>query len=206
MDLLFKNESYTYNFNIGYSGAGKTVKVILRDPYGVITEYDPSVVNEEEGTYTFLFEDQFTNIGQWAVWYTAVEGSVFDIGDRTIVAVHEPGSGIVTRDFVKEWLEILDTTSDKKIDHLIPLIENDYRKIRCCDFDTDLQGNNVYPLGSDVTASEMIGFKLNDPGESKAVVSERIGTYSISYDGKVGLLGYPTDIIASIERFITGGY
>lgn len=206
MDLLFKNESYIYNFNIGQSGAGKTVVVKLINPYGVITEHDPSVLVEEEGTYTFSFDDQFTDIGQWAVWYTVVEGSILDIGDRTIVFVQEPGSGIVTRDFVKEWLEISDTTSDKKIDHLIPLIENDYRKIRCCDFDTDLQGNNVYPLGSDVTASEMIGFKLNDPGESKSVSSERIGTYSVSYDGKAGLLGYPLDIIASIERFITGGY
>lgn len=109
---------------------------------------------------------------------------------------------------VVDFLGITTTDYDDQITKLIPLVEADYLRIRCIDFDTDENGI-VYPDGADVTAAMMIGFRLNSlrgglKHMGKEISSESIDNYSVSYRDEVTIGGYPLSIVSSIERFISG--
>ena len=117
---------------------------------------------------------------------------------------------IVELQFVKDYLGITDTSYDIKIVSLIPLVEQSYLDLRNVPWDVDSSGDIVYPVGSDVTASEMIGFKLatstfnKDFGKIKQ--SESIDAYSASFGDVLsgGAGGYPKSIISSIKRYVDG--
>lgn len=115
---------------------------------------------------------------------------------------------IVTTQFVKDYLGITTSVYDTKIDVLIPLVEQTYLDIRNVPFSLD--GTTiVYPIGSDVTASEMIGFKINNSnlktlGQIKQ--SESIDAYSVSFGDSLagGISGYPKTIVSQIKRYCDG--
>ena len=114
---------------------------------------------------------------------------------------------ITTLTFVKDYLDITDTSKDIKITALIPLVEQNYLDIRNIPFDTDENDDIVYPPGADVVASEMIGYKLSTIKDSgRNVTSESIDSYSISYGDASGSAGYgyPKSITSSITRYING--
>ena len=119
---------------------------------------------------------------------------------------------IVTLEQVKQYLgiDLLDTTFDDRVNMLIPLAEEDFLRIRNIPFKVDETGTIIYPLGSNVTACEMVGFKLAKTirafGSSygKEVSSESIDSHSISYSGSTTNNSYPTSITSSIRSYING--
>ena len=110
---------------------------------------------------------------------------------------------IVTKEFVKEYLGITDTTYDAKITVLIPHVENDFKVIRGTDWHYDSNDEIEYPDNAETICAEMIAFKINstglDCGKFKDTQSESIGSHSqqrIEY-----YKGYPKHIVSGIERF-----
>jgi hypothetical protein len=120
---------------------------------------------------------------------------------------------------VKSYLGIPDSTLDDKINALIPVVENDYLIIRGKHFDVN-GGLIVYPVGANLTAIQMIAFRLNEFGNysssasgtlsrNSEVSSENWGDHSISYDlssekvgvGSGSIKGYPKVIVDQIERY-----
>jgi hypothetical protein len=122
---------------------------------------------------------------------------------------------------VKQYLNIpsSDTSQDAKITSMILVVENDYLRIRNKPF--EINGGLVkYPTGADITAVQMVAYRLSTFGEYKYsagdgisksgdVSSESWGDHSVGYDlssGKVevgsgSILGYPKSIVEQIERF-----
>ena len=122
---------------------------------------------------------------------------------------------------VKQYLNIPteDTSQDGKITALILVVENDYLAIRNKPF--EMKGGIIaYPTGANITAVQMVGYRLSNfaeyqysagSGISKngEVSSESWGDHSIGYDTSTGkvevgsgsILGYPKSIVDQIERF-----
>jgi len=107
---------------------------------------------------------------------------------------------IVTREEVKQILDIEDETEDGRIDVLIPLVEEHYREIRNAPFETDDDDNIVYPRGARLTAALMIGYQLHASRNSGGMQSESLGDYS--YSRAEGADEYPPQVIGSIRRFV----
>lgn len=101
---------------------------------------------------------------------------------------------------VKTYLDIDVTGFDDIIEMLIPKVEADYLTIRNADFDTDASGVTVYPTGAEVTACEMIGFKL-EKRERLGASQERLADHSIAYED--ANRGYPKSIVGNIEKRVT---
>lgn len=107
---------------------------------------------------------------------------------------------ITTTDIVKTRLKIADTTQDALIVQLIPKVEADYLNIRNFAYDLASDGVTItYPIGSDITAAEMIGYLL---GKHYGYQTERIGSYSFSMEDAT-VSGYPKSIVGSITRFVS---
>ena len=110
---------------------------------------------------------------------------------------------ITTLAKVKLVLEISGIAKDDLIELLIPAVEADYLKIRNKDFDTDDDGNIVYPAEAEFTAIQMIGFHLLSkplgamPG---AVKGYSLSRYSVTYADLKQT--YPDNILAGIKRFV----
>jgi len=106
---------------------------------------------------------------------------------------------------VKEYLGITDELTDVKISRLIPQMEAIYLQIRNAAFDTDVLGATVYPIGSDITVAEMIGYKLaTKPGEA-SIASESLTSYSVSYGGGGSTMyGFPLSVVGSIKKYAKG--
>lgn len=112
---------------------------------------------------------------------------------------------IVTRDFVKQYLSIIDTTQDDIIDAYIVLVEQQYLDIRNAPWEKDDLGDIVYPLGSNITASAMIGYQLSvKEEEGKEISAERIGSYNVSYSSAGNVFGYPSAILSQIKKYVRG--
>ena len=92
------------------------------------------------------------------------------------------------------------TDRDELISALIPLVEEDYLAIRNKPFDTDDDGDTVYPSGAELAAIQMIGFRINLQ-KSQGVKSESLGDHSVSY-ADIGGGAYPKSITNSIKRFV----
>ncbi len=89
---------------------------------------------------------------------------------------------------------------DAQIEALIPLVEADYLTIRGRDFDTDDNGQTVYPEGIKLTLAEMISFKMQSLAGNVGTSAERSGSYSHTYDTE-RTMGYPAYIVKKIRRF-----
>ena len=114
---------------------------------------------------------------------------------------------ITTLQDVKDYLCITDTSQDAKIEALIPYVEQVYLDIRNAPWDVDNMGDIVYPIGSNITAAEMIGFKLQQSKDSdfRIVSGESLGSYSVSYsDTGSTWKGFPASITSSIKKYIRG--
>jgi len=120
---------------------------------------------------------------------------------------------IVTSTEVKSYLNIAtgDSSKDKQIDYLIPVVEADYLTIMNIPWPIDRYGtygdtgDSYYPIGSEAVASQMIGFKLaafDDNG--RIVSSERNLSYNVSYVSGKTISGYPKSIVGSIHKYING--
>lgn len=98
-------------------------------------------------------------------------------------------------------LQLDDSTSERAlISILIPEIEGDYKRIQKKDFDTDDNGNIVYPEGSSLTAALMIGYILS---KQYGIQSQTISKYSQTNEPTVQ--GYPkgiTDRITKYPKFV----
>lgn len=108
---------------------------------------------------------------------------------------------ITTTSDVKTYLGISTTDYDNKIASLIPFVEQVYLRLRNAPFDEDEAGDTVYPTGSDITAAEMIGYKLSQDTSFRFEKSTRLGNYSVSYGDK-SIYGYPAEIIGAIKRYM----
>jgi hypothetical protein len=111
---------------------------------------------------------------------------------------------IVTRDEVKTFLQISDTSKDTLIDSLIPQVEADFLIIRNKAFDEDSNDVIEYPDNCELVASQMIGFHMTSMAQSGgAFQSESIGSYSYTAKGSEdNILGYPKQIVSRIERYV----
>lgn len=111
---------------------------------------------------------------------------------------------ITTIEFVKAWLEIADTTYDTKINILIPVVEDEYLKIRNLAWELNDLEEIIYPTNGGVVATEMIAYKINS-SNLKAIgsikSSESIDAYSVSWRDSKLVDGYPDTITSQIERF-----
>lgn len=102
----------------------------------------------------------------------------------------------------KTFYNISDTTKDVQISALIPVVEQEYLDVRNVPFEEDPADTIVYPVGSDVVANMMINFQLSLIEDNGRVASsEKIGSYSISYEGSSGGSGYPSSITGKIKRY-----
>lgn len=105
---------------------------------------------------------------------------------------------------VKEYLGIDNETFDVKISRLIPYCEEVYKTIRNAPWDVDSDGNEVYPVGSDITIANMINYLLNSkPGEAN-ISSESINSYSVTYGDGATFQGFPRSIVGSIKKYTRG--
>lgn len=114
---------------------------------------------------------------------------------------------ITTLSTVKAVLGITDTSKDTLINLYIPLVEQQYLDIRNAPWDKDPDDPDtiVYPIGADITASEMIGYKLSTGKTGgKEVASESIDSYSVSFTTGSTTGGYPRTITSAIKKFING--
>lgn len=114
---------------------------------------------------------------------------------------------ITTLQDVKDYLGITDTSQDAKIEALIPYVEQIYLDIRNAPWDVDDMGDVVYPIGSNITAAEMIGYKLKQSSDSefRIVGSESLGSYSVSYvDTGSTWKGFPASYVSGIKKYIRG--
>ncbi|OEH86249.1 hypothetical protein BHU72_11995 [Desulfuribacillus stibiiarsenatis] len=108
---------------------------------------------------------------------------------------------ITTLNKVKTILT-LDDSKDALIEELIPLVEDDYEQIRNKPFEEDSEGNTVYPLGAELTAIDMIGYKLASDYRSHGIQSESLSRHSVTYDTTNMLGGYPRSITGRIKRYV----
>jgi hypothetical protein len=128
--------------------------------------------------------------------------------------------GIASKEFVKDYFGIRDSSIDGRIELMIGLVEKDYQNIANKVFDKDEKGNVVYPKGAEETAALMVMYKISNAGKisvcggsvkaEQEVSSESWGDHAISYqNGKEGLNqsgemkgGYPAGIVSRIERYV----
>lgn len=108
---------------------------------------------------------------------------------------------IITLDEYKAIAGLKDTSKDSQIEALIPLIEDDYLRIRGKDWDRAEDGSITYPSGSKLTAAEMITYRLSTLPGAVGYASESVGDYSMGLDTHDMLHGYPRHIITKIRRF-----
>jgi hypothetical protein len=128
---------------------------------------------------------------------------------------------ITTLSEVKQYLNIpsSDTSQDAKITALILVVESDYLWIRNKPFEMN-GGIIVYPTGANITAVQMVGYRLSNFAEYQysagsgiarngEISSESWGDHSVSYDTSTGkvetgsgsILGYPKSIVEQIGRY-----
>lgn len=113
---------------------------------------------------------------------------------------------ITTLEKVKTILSITVSTHDALITELIPLVEDDYLSIRNKPFEQDESGEEVvivYPTGAEMTAIDMIGFRLAKKYKKSGIKSESLGDYSVTFDMTNSKYGYPADIESRIRRYVT---
>jgi len=215
--LLYLNQPIKINFNIGLD-TNLTSSIVLRyrKPNGDTGEFtNIQILDASSGSCFYnVLNNELDELGAWSLWSYIETAEGFFPGSPMNITVRAEGGGIVSRETAKAYLGITDTTYDTKIDLLIPVVEQTYLDIRNVPFETDPTGEvTVYPAGSDITASEMIGYKLSTSTFSMSTpfgvgkASESIDSYSVSYTGNASadmFNGYPKGIVSGIVRYIDG--
>lgn len=107
---------------------------------------------------------------------------------------------IISLEQYKAIVGITETSLDSRIEALIPVVEDDYLAIRGKEFDTDSEGNTIYPVGSVSTAAEMISYKILTSKGNVGTVSETIGDYAVGFSTDL-LHGYPRSTVQKIRRY-----
>ena len=112
---------------------------------------------------------------------------------------------IVDLETVKLFLQITETTKDELIEALIPQVEGEYEKIRGISFDVDSNDEIEYPEGSELIASQMVGYLIQSGSIANMSdkKSESIGSYSYTKGGTESdtINGYPKLIVGRIKRY-----
>lgn len=111
---------------------------------------------------------------------------------------------IVTLTEVKTFLQITSKTYDALIVKLIPQVEAKYENIRGITFDVDSNDEIEYPEGSELTASQMVGYLISTSTLSNMTdkKSESIGSYSYTRGGTEDMVqGFPKSIVSQIEQY-----
>lgn len=88
--------------------------------------------------------------------------------------------------------------SDEHILALIPLVEQEYERLRNRPFDTDDDGEVVYPQGAELTAALMVGYHLAALSHASGFLSESLGDYSYTRSA----VEYPPQVIGGIRRYV----
>ncbi len=101
---------------------------------------------------------------------------------------------IITKEEYKKINGITGTDKDAVIDALIPLVEEEYMRIR----NAPLEEEGVYPPGAKFVAADMISYRLAKAGK-EGISSETIGDYSVSYEASPDK-EYPQSILRRIRR------
>ena len=187
-----------------------TISMKYRKPDGVEGEWTPVVVLPAvDGVISYEIPVGILDVvGRWEVWSHIVNDNGTFPGHPVYLEVAEEGVSITNKDFVKSYLGITVDTTDGKIEALIPMYEALYLKIRNAPWSQGYTAENgelynQYPPGSNVTISEMIGYKLSMGSSYDTLTSERIGSYNWTSDGKTSF-GFPAGVIGQITRFVRG--
>jgi hypothetical protein len=107
---------------------------------------------------------------------------------------------IITLERFKALAGITGNGQDMQIEALIPCVESDYLHIRNRDWETDKDGNIVYPVNSEMVAAEMVSYKLLTLGGTVGATWEAVGNYSVSLTADL-MYGYPRSIVTKIRRY-----
>lgn len=98
---------------------------------------------------------------------------------------------------VEQYKQIRNKTGykdDAWIQTLIPLVEDEYLRIR----NAPLEPEGVFPKGAVLVAADMIDFRMTEL-QKRGITSETIGDYSVSYDSDTEA-EYPSFIRKRIRR------
>ncbi len=107
---------------------------------------------------------------------------------------------IIDKATVKQILRIEGTDLDTEIDAKIPLVEDDYLRIRNKPWDQDENGDTVYPPGAGLTSALMVGYWLDMEQGKTEVVSESLSRHNVTYKELED--GYPKGITKRIKRYV----
>jgi len=203
--MIYQGQSLRQFFTTGIPDTDvKEIELKYIKPSGIESKITEDITLEAGSTYYVDFLAGFLDEpGIWTFW-----SFVKDELDNTFpgtpfqIRVIAEGTGPlpITKEFIKSYLGISDTTQDAKIDAQIPLLVEDYMNIRNAPFSRTAGGTIVYPDSFPVVIAEMYNYK-NTP--DVGIVSERIGDYSVSYRDRWDIYkGYPLSITRSIKQFV----
>ena len=199
---IYLNESKRIEFTIGLPfNSFDTVDLHYRKPDGTEDQWiglNTNPANDE--CYVDVAANQFNQVGTWTAWAVTTKNDDEWVGDQFQFEVRPRAATITTLEFVKKYLNIQDNDKDFKIQNLIPVVEQHYLAIRNSAFSKDSEGNIVYPIGSNVTAAEMIDYIISQKEDMPGYASRySLGKFSIER-GSVKQ-GYPSYITSQIKQY-----
>jgi hypothetical protein len=208
---LFINQSGRINFEIGIdTNLTTTIQLLYRKPDAVEGEFTPVEVLDATAGRVFydVQDDELDVVGLWTLWskVTTIDGTFY--GQPFTIDVRPEGDNPVDKAFIKEYHGITDTSQDMKIDANIPGFVDAYLAIRNAPWETDSEGNTIYPANIKTVIAEMYGerFDVLSGAPKLPVAAERIGSYNVSYGGAVNSssAGLSPRITGMIKKYIKG--
>lgn len=208
---VLKDNITTINLETGQDLTGASVYIMWSAPDGSTGEWVANKTSSPtDGIITL--DKAFDQTGTWKLWAKTIGLETY-LGDTVLVEVFPvpaEESGITDVATVKKWLGLDSAEWDFHIKKLIPVVEEDYRRIRGVDWDREITtfgdtwiyGDIIYPEGSDVVAAEMIGWKLFGRSAEdgyRDITRESLGSYSVSYSDSAD---YPKSITSSINKYV----
>lgn len=203
--MIYINQSLRQYFVVGLPEVEtEELKLIYTKPSGEtgeITDEEFTIVDEETGEYYVDFEADFLDeVGIWTFRAQVVDtedrvypGTPFQLEITDIETAQYP----ITKEDIKEILGITDTTQDTAIDRYIPVLIENYKKIRGAPF-VVINGIEQIPPGFAIAIAKMYDYEKKN---SEDMDSERIGSYS--YTKKAGKkMIYPERITRLIPQYV----
>lgn len=202
--MIYINQSLRQYFVVGLlKDETKELKLTYTKPSGETGEITDgfTVVDEDTGEYYVDFEADFLDeVGIWT--FRAV---VVDISNKVFpgtpfqleIIDTETAQYPITKEDIKEILGITNSTQDTQIDRYIPILIENYKKIRGAPF-VVINGKEQIPPGFAIAIAKMYDYENKNSSEMS---SERIGSYS--YTKKEGIKKlYPETITRLIPQYI----